>query len=384
MEEKEDISEKKSLLKNKRQRTKENEDQISKKKSKRKNRKKLLKNKLEFFLSDINLYHDSYLKNIYKTNNSSITPEIFLTFNSIKELLKDIKNDSDKKNVIIKAIEISHKLIYDKSTNQIKRKYPYQENLINPELLDKSTIFIQNFPPEIINYDLIYKLFNEYKIDFIKLLKGKNRLYTGEAFITFKNIEDVDNVIKKYNNSVPKLISELNPKILKPLKIITKEECMKNNIVDFDIVQNIKDINNNINEKNFNKDKSNDNIDQNILVKIINIKNNVTLFMSKKCIYDIAIPQFIDINKDEKTMILRFDSKNTSDLFISKLKEKNYENINILLDKPIKNGDNNIIPIYELSERERKNYLNIVKEKIENYKKNKEKIKNDKETSKNE
>ena len=384
MEEKEDISEKKSLLNNKRQRTKENEDQISKKKSKRKNRKKLLKNKLEFFLSDINLYHDSYLKNIYKSNNSSITPEIFLTFNSIKELLKDIKNDSDKKNVIIKAIEISHKLIYDKSTNQIKRKYPYQENLINPELLDKSTIFIQNFPPEIINYDLIYKLFNEYKIDFIKLLKGKNRLYTGEAFITFKNIEDVDNVIKKYNNSVPKLISELNPKILKPLKIITKEECMKNNIVDFDIVKNIKDINNNINEKNFNKDKSKDNIDQNILVKIINIKDNLTLVMTKKCIYDIAIPQFIDINKNEKTMILRFDSKKTSDLFISKLKEKNYENINILLDKPIKNGDNNIIPIYELSESERKNYLNIVKEKIENYKKNKEKIKNDKETSKNE
>ena len=384
MEEKEDISEKKSLLKNKRQRTKENEVQISKKKSKRKNRKKLLKNKIEFFLSDINLYHDSYLKNIYKSNNSSITPEIFLTFNSIKELLKDIKNDSDKKNVIIKAIEISHKLIYDKSTNQIKRKYPYQENLINPELLDKSTIFIQNFPPEIINYDLIYKLFNEYKIDFIKLLKGKNRLYTGEAFITFKNIEDVDNVIKKYNNSVPKLISELNPKILKPLKIITKEECMKNNIVDFDIVQNIKDINNNINEKNFNKDKNNDNIDQNILIKIINIKDNLTLAMAKKFIYDIAIPQFIDINKDEKSMILRFDSKKTSDLFISKLKEKNYENINTLLDKPIKNGDNNIIPIYELSESERKNYLNIVKEKIENYKKNKEKIKNDKETSKNE
>ena len=384
MEEKEDISEKKSLLNNKRQRTKENEDQISKKKSKRKNRKKLLKNKLEFFLSDINLYHDSYLKNIYKSNNSGITPEIFLTFNSIKELLKDIKNDSDKKNVIIKAIEISHKLIYDKSTNQIKRKYTYQENLINPILLDKSTIFIQNFPPEIINYDLIYKLFNEYKIDFIKLLKGKNRLYTGEAFITFKNIEDVDNVIKKYNNSVPKLISELNPKILKPLKIITKEECMKNNIVDFDIVQNIKDINNNINEKNFNKDKNNDNIDQNILIKIINIKDNLTLVMTKKCIYDIAIPQFIDINKDEKSMILRFDSKKTSDLFISKLKEKNYENINILLDKPIKNGDNNIIPIYELSESERKNYLNIVKEKIENYKKNKEKIKNDKETSKNE
>ena len=83
-------------------------------------------------------------------------------------------------------------------------------------------------------------------------------------------------------------------------------------------------------------------------------------------------------------IFLRFDSKKTSDLFISKLKEKNYENINTLLEKPIKDCDNNIIPIYELSESERKNYLNIVKEKIENYKKNKEKIKNNKETIKNE
>ena len=378
MKEKEDISENKSLLNNKRQRTNENEENTPKKKSKRKNRKKLLKNKLEFFLSDINLYHDSYLKNIYQSNNSSIAPEIFLTFNSIKELLKDIKNDSDKKNIIIKAIEISHKLIYDKSTNQIRRKYPYQENLINPELLDKSTIFIQNFPPEIINYDLIYELFKEYKITFIKLIKGKNRLFTGEAFITFKNKEDVDNVINKYNNSIPKLISELNPKILKPLKIITKEECLKNKIIDFD------NINNNIIEKNLIINKNNNNIDKNILVKINNIKDNLTLVMAKKCIYNIAIPLFIDINKNEKTIILRFDSKKTSDLFISKIKEKNYENINDLLEKPIKDVDNNNIPISELSEIESKNYLNNVKEKIENYKKQKESIKNKKETNKNE
>ena len=378
MKEKEDISENKSLLNNKRQRTNENEENIPKKKSKRKNRKKLLKNKLEFFLSDINLYHDTYLKNIYQSNNSSIAPEIFLTFNSIKELLKDIKNDSDKKNIIIKAIEISHKLIYDKSTNQIRRKYPYQENLINPEILDKSTIFIQNFPPEIINYDLIYELFKEYKITFIKLIKGKNRLFTGEAFITFKNKEDVDNVINKYNNSIPKLISELNPKILKPLKIITKEECLKNKIIDFD------NINNNIIEKNLFINKNNNNIDKNILVKINNIKDNLTLVMAKKCIYNIAIPLFIDINKNEKTIILRFDSKKTSELFISKIKEKNYENINDLLEKPIKDVDNNNIPISELSEIESKNYLNNVKEKIENYKKQKESIKNKKETNKNE
>ena len=373
MEEKED-SEKKSLLNKKRLRTKENEELSTKKNKKRKNRKRLLKNKLEFFLSDINLYHDSYLKNIYLSNDSSISPEIFLTFNSIQELLKNIENDLDKKNVIIKAIEISHKLIYDKNTNQIKRKYPYQDNLINLETWDKNTIFVQNFPT-IISHDVIYELFKDYKIEYIQLLKGKNRMLTGEAFITFKNFEDVQNVINKYNNSIPKLISELNPKVLKPLKIMTKEECLKNKIIDIDIINSDK------NESKIIKN-NNDNIDEHFLIKINNIKENLTLNSAKKCINNIVIPQFIDINKNEKSMIIRFDSKKTSDLFMSKLKEKNYENINDLLEHDSKNDSD--IQIHELNEKERKEYLTEVKKKIENFKDKKESLKHGKEYNKNE
>ena len=252
MEEKED-SEKNFILNNKRQRSKDEDKLKTKKNKKRKTRKKLLKNKLEFFFSDINLYHDTYLKNIYLTNNSGISPEIFLSFNSIKELLKNIKNDSDKKNIIIKSVEISRKLLYDKNTNLIKRKYPYQENQIDFEMLEKNTIFIQNFPT-IINHNLIYELFQDYQILYIQLLKGKNRKYTGEAFITFKNKEDAENVISKYNNSVPKLISELNPKALIPLKSITKEEYIKNKIVDINDKNNISK-----SENTISKNKINDN-----------------------------------------------------------------------------------------------------------------------------
>ena len=70
---------------------------ISKKHFKIKNRKRLLRNKLDFFLSDVNLYYDKYLKEIYLSNNESVTPEIFLTFNSIRNLLYDIKKEEDKK-----------------------------------------------------------------------------------------------------------------------------------------------------------------------------------------------------------------------------------------------------------------------------------------------
>ena len=377
MEENDDNSETKSLLNIKRNRTEDDKVNIYKKKKKRKNRKKLLKNKLEFFLSDINLYHDTYLKNIYLSNNSSISPEIFLTFNSIKDLLKDIKTDSDRKNVIIKAIEISHKLIYDKTTNQIRRIHPYQENLINPELFDKCTIFIQNLPPIIINHDIIYDLFKDYKILYIQLIKGKNHLYTGEAFITLKNIGDVENIINRFNNSIPKLISELNPKILKPLKIMTKEEYLKNKIIDISNVGGDK------NEKKIAENKNNDNIDENFLIKINHIKNNLSLNYIKKCLEKIAIPQYIDINKNEKSMILRFDSKKTSDLFVSKLKEKNYENIKDILESPIKNENFNNI-VYELTEKERKEYLNLVKKKIENFKEKKENSKNIEESHKKE
>ena len=70
-------------------------------------------------------------------------------------------------------------------------------------------------------------------------------------------------------------------------------------------------------------------------------------------------------------MILRFDSKKASDLFLSKLKENNYNDIKDILEKPVE--DNNNISIYELNVKEKTDYLNFVKEKINNYKEKKEK-----------
>ena len=329
---------------------------ISKKFFKIKNRKRLLRNKLDFFLSDVNLYYDKYLKEIYLSNNESVTPEIFLAFNSIKNLLYDIKKEEDKKNVIIKAIEISNKLIYDKSTNQIKRKTPFNEKLINNDLLEKSTIYIQNLPP-MINHLFIYDLFKDYKILYIKLLKGKKRDLTGEAFVILKNIDDVNNIITKYNNSIPKLLSSINPKVLKPLKIITKEDYLKNQIKEDNTI-------NKINHKQIN---SKNNIDENALIKINNIKEKLTLKEAKKCLYNIAFPSFIDINNNDNSMILRFDTKNDSDLFLGKIKEKNYEDIKDMLKD---NNKNDLIE--ELNEKERKEYLDLVKIKIENYKEKKE------------
>ena len=223
---------------------------------------------------------------------------------------------------------------------------------------------------------------------FIQLLKKKKNKYSGEALITFENEEDVNDVIEQFNNSIPKLISELNPKELKPLKIMTKEIYLNNlNNIDSDNKKENKDGNNNDNknmkEKELNENKSNNIIDENTLIKINHIKNNITLKIAKQCLYKIVTPLFIDIDKKEKSMIIRFDSKITSDLFLSKIKENKYDNIKDILE--ISKDDEKNIFAYELKDEERKDYLNNVKKKIENYKEKKEeKLKQNKEKIKSE
>ena len=376
-------SEEKTLLKRKRNKEKDQDLQFTSnssretqkksysitKNNKRPNRKRLLKNKLEFFLSDINLYHDKYLKKIYLSHNESVSPETFLTFNSIKILLSDIDKTENKKNVIIKAVEISNKLIYDKVTNKIKRVEPYKEKLLNVNLYSKCTIYIENFPP-IITHEIIYDLFKDYKILYISLLKGKNNRLSGQAFITLKNIEDVPKIIDKYNNSVPKQISMLNPKELKPLKIMTNEDYLKNNPNKENIINGDKSNSKSKNKNETNIKKSN-NINENICVKIKNIKDNINLKNIKNCFSKIVLPLFIDINRNEKTIILRFESKKDSDLFLQKIKENNYEGIKDMINLDNNNSiDNNFIEV--LDEQENKKYLDFVKKEIENFKEKKE------------
>ena len=376
-------SEEKSLLKRKRNKEKDQDLQFTSnssretqkksysitKNNKRPNRKRLLKNKLEFFLSDINLYHDKYLKKIYLSHNESVSPETFLTFNSIKILLSDIDKTENKKNVIIKAVEISNKLIYDKVTNKIKRVEPYKEKLLNVNLYSKCTIYIENFPP-IITHEIIYDLFKDYKILYISLLKGKNNRLSGQAFITLKNIEDVPKIIEKYNNSVPKQISMLNPRELKPLKIMTNEDYLKLNPNETNKINRDKSNSKSKIQNETNIKKSN-NINENICIKIKNIQDNVNLKNIKNCLSKIILPLFIDINRNEKTIILRFESKKDSDLFLQKIKENNYEGFKDIVNLDNNNETiNNFIEV--LNEQENKKYLDFVKKEIDNFKEKKE------------
>ncbi len=403
-------SEEKPLLKRKRNKIKSEEQNSTNtsretqkrsfslsKNTKKPNRKRLLKNKLEFFLSDINLYHDKYLKKVYLSHNESISPETFLTFNSIKVLLSDIDKTENKKNVIIKAVEISNKLKYDKITNKIKRVMPFKEKLINIDLYDKCTVYVENLPP-IVTHNTIYDIFQDYKILYISLIKGKGNKLTGQAFITFKSIEDIPLIIEKYNNCVPKQISLLNPKELKPLKIMTKENYIKNyipeniktnnNLNNSNIITNSNNNNNNsVNNSQKNQIKKNNNLEENTCVKIYNIKNNITLDKIKKCLSNIVLPLFIDINRNDNTIILRFESKKESDIFLDKFKNNNYEDIKDIINYECEVEKKNEIKskyVEELNDEDRKKYLDFVKKEIEIFKEKKENRKKEKNKKLNE
>lgn len=417
----------KDLLNHKRKKTDSKSKSTKKKHEKRQNftksnqrpnRKKLLKNKLEFFFSDINLYHDNYLKKIYFSNNRSIPPEIFLSFNSIKTLLCDIKDNENKKDVIIKAVEISNKLKYDKSSNQIKRNVEYIEKNVDIDFYDKCTIFIENLP-KVINHQIIYDTFQNYKILYISLIKDKkNKKFSGNAFITFKNFEDIDDIVKKYDNFIPSTTLSLNVKELKPLHVITKKEWEANNKnkninlkneqkeenkdlnlnLNFDKENKNNDKNDDINmaeikENNGNKDeikkdsnnnneiieeKNKINIDENYCVKISNLKENVSLNDFKKIISNIIEPLFIDINRKENNAILRFSNKNNSDIFTHSCEENN----NSLLKDFVIEGQNNVI-IEELNKEENEKYIQFVKKEIENFKEKKMNTKLNKSNNKN-
>ena len=110
--------------------------------NKKPNRKKLLKNRLEFLLSDVNLYHDQFLRRTYLSNNKGISPDIFLKCKTIKSLLSDIEKNEKRRNELIKAAEISKELVYNKASDKIGRKIPYNHKLIDVDMWDSCTILI--------------------------------------------------------------------------------------------------------------------------------------------------------------------------------------------------------------------------------------------------
>ena len=297
--------------------------------NKKPNRKKQIKNRLEFLLSDINLYHDQFLRRTYLSNNKGISPDIFLKCKSIKLLLSDIEKNDRRRKELIKAVEISKDLVYNKASDKIGRKIPYNHKLIDIDLWDSCTIFIPNFPSGI-NQQMIYDIFPEYKILYINLLvkrtKKDDKKYK-QAYIILKEKEDVQKIINQYDG---KIITKY--KIFEePIHILPKASIKENNDINKNIIENSQK-NDEINKSNENKinDESNNpniiiieknklsevNIQDNICMSFSGLKDDIKLLEFIKILEQLEKPLFVDLDRNKNSAILRFKSKKESDSFL--------------------------------------------------------------------
>ena len=343
--------------------------------NKKPNRKKQIKNRLEFLLSDINLYHDQFLRRTYLSNNKGISPDIFLKCKSIKLLLSDIEKNDRRRNELIKAAEISKDLIYNKASDKIGRKIPYNHKLIDIDLWDSCTIFIPNFPSGI-NQQMIYDIFPEYKILYINLLvkrtKKDDKKYK-QAYIILKEKEDVQKIINQYDG---KMITKY--KIFEePIHILPKASIKENNDINKNIIENSQK-NDEINKSNENKinDESNNpniiiieknklsevNIQDNICMSFSGLKDDIKLLEFIKILEQLEKPLFVDLDRNKNSAILRFKSKKESDSFLRNF----YNGGGELLKSMFKYDKINKPKIF--SQKENNDYLELVKEKLQTFK----------------
>ena len=342
--------------------------------NKKPNRKKQIKNRLEFLLSDINLYHDQFLRRTYLSNNKGISPDIFLKCKSIKLLLSDIEKNDRRRKELIKAVEISKDLVYNKASDKIGRKIPYNHKLIDNDLWDSCTIFIPNFPPGI-NQQMIYDIFPEYKILYINLLvkraKKDDKKYK-QAYIILKEKEDVQKIINQYDG---KKITKY--KILEePIHILPKASIKENNDINKndsenqqkndDNQNNDNKINNEINNQNvviIEKNKLTEvNLNDNICMSFSGLKEDIKLLEFIKILEQLEKPLFVDLDRNKNSAILRFKSKKESDSFIRKF----YNGGGELLKNMFKYDKINKPKIF--NQKENMDYLELVKEKLQTFK----------------
>ena len=339
--------------------------------NKKPNRKKLIKNRLEFLLSDINLYHDQFLRRTYLSNNKGISPDIFLKCKTIKSLLSDIEKNDKRRNELIKAVEISKELIYNKASDKIGRKTPYDHKLIDIDLWNSCTIYIPNLPTSI-NQQMIYDMFPEYKILYIniliKRLKNEDKKYK-QAYIILKEKEDVQKIIEQYNG---KMISKY--KIFEePIHIVAKN-YIKNSEEKNEIntnenkmdAENNKKEENKINNENvviIEKNKLIEtNLENNICMIFSGLKDDIKLLEFIKILETMEKPLFVDLDRNKNSAILRFKSKNESDSFFRKFCNGGSE----ALKNMFKYDKVNKPRVF--SQKENSEYLEMVKEKLQNFK----------------
>lgn len=172
-----------------------------------------IKKQVEFYFSDANLRLDTFLQTEMKKNEGWIDASILLTFNKLKHLqantetirsalegstIVDIKQDESK--TYLKKIE----------TDEYK-KY------INDKTVENRILYIKGFDSRITFEEINEYLSKYFEFVLLRMIRNKDKEFTGALFVELKNEEDVEKVLRMQIDVVE------NEEIIKKRKVEGKE-----------------------------------------------------------------------------------------------------------------------------------------------------------------
>lgn len=160
--------------------------------------KNKLKNRMEFLLSNENLYHDKFFADILE-KQGCIPLSLLLKCNSIKSHLEGFDNDDDKKTALKVSLKESLTLLLDEENDAVTRKETYKKERVVQKMLEKwdiRTLIVEKLPYWI-TVDNIKTIFSG-KISYVKIFKIKNGVpkFYRKAKVIFNSTDARDEALK--------------------------------------------------------------------------------------------------------------------------------------------------------------------------------------------
>lgn len=187
-----------------------------------------LRDQLNFYFGDSNLVKDNFLRQKL-TENTQVPLTLFQSFNRVKTIFGEEKDDSVQSDLMQQAVRKSNMLKLSKCGKLLKRRLPFDLKRVDLASMDKNTVYVENFPDSLLLQD-IAKIFsrageirNITLPKFQRAAKSQNdeamvdtdeseSLLKGFCFIEFSSQEGALKAIETFNNCIPEELTNAEHK----------------------------------------------------------------------------------------------------------------------------------------------------------------------------
>lgn len=277
----------------------------------------IVQKQIEFYLGDVNMNRDTYLRRMMKQHKKGYIEMGEITkFNKIRDIYNRYNVDKfdDKMNIMRQAVNKSTMLRMCKEKKRVKRTIPYDDSILKDasyiDDVNSRSIYIEHIP-SFINRYMIADIFSKYGNILYVSLPHHDNINRGYAFIEFDSIQSVHDSIS-LNNSIPKqFMIDNNNEYISPMRVITKIEWMR-------LKEEYKKIKNSMMASSIDQSVDRSTLNSGTLIRLDNIDNStISKEDIKISILHISNVSYIDYNNSNTYCIVRFMHKIDRDTFIS-------------------------------------------------------------------